>query len=288
MKILVTGANGYIGQGVVSKLIDNGHDVVATDFCLNRVDKRAVLQSCNLFEVTNPYLTFEKPDILLHLAWRDGFKHDSDTHLLDLPMHYQFIRRAIESGIRRICVMGSMHEVGYHEGVVNADTPTNPQSLYGISKNALRQSISTLQTATEFEFLWMRGFYIVGNNRYGCSVFSKIQDAAEKGQARFPFTSGENQYDFIDYSDFCDQIATAACKVGETGIIHCCSGKPMKLKQRVEQFLLENHYDMELEYGKFPDRPYDSKAIWGDNTRILQLMGDKSEKFKYDNFNDGI
>ncbi len=279
MKVLVTGANGYIGQGVVSKLIDSGCDVVATDFCLNRVDKRAVLLTCNLFEVTNPYLTFEKPDVLLHLAWRDGFKHDSETHLLDLPMHYQFICRAIESGIRRICVMGSMHEVGYHEGLVTADTPTNPQSLYGISKNALRQSISALQAGKEFELLWMRGFYIVGNNRYGCSVFSKIQDAAEKGETKFPFTSGENQYDFIDYTDFCDQIATASCKVGETGIIHCCSGKPMKLKQRVEQFLHENHYDIKLEYGKFPDRPYDSKAIWGDNTRILQLMGDKSEKF---------
>ena len=29
MKILVTGANGYLGQGIVKELLDNGHNVVA-------------------------------------------------------------------------------------------------------------------------------------------------------------------------------------------------------------------------------------------------------------------
>ena len=40
MKVLVTGANGYIGQGVVKHLLDNGNDVIATDFALENVDER--------------------------------------------------------------------------------------------------------------------------------------------------------------------------------------------------------------------------------------------------------
>ena len=40
MKILVTGANGYLGQGVVKALLDNGHSVVAADFKTNYVDFR--------------------------------------------------------------------------------------------------------------------------------------------------------------------------------------------------------------------------------------------------------
>ena len=39
MKILVTGANGYLGQGVVKALLDNGHSVVAADFKTNYVDR---------------------------------------------------------------------------------------------------------------------------------------------------------------------------------------------------------------------------------------------------------
>ena len=95
MKVLVTGANGYIGQGVVSNLLNRGHEVIATDFSLNHVDKRANLVISNIFDTTNPYITFDKPDTLLHLAWRDGFKHSSLNHFLDLPKHYEFIRNAV-------------------------------------------------------------------------------------------------------------------------------------------------------------------------------------------------
>ena len=32
MKILVTGANGYLGQGIVKEILNSGHDVIAVDF----------------------------------------------------------------------------------------------------------------------------------------------------------------------------------------------------------------------------------------------------------------
>ena len=41
MNILVTGANGYLGQGIVSSILDRGHDVIAVDFNVDRVDSRA-------------------------------------------------------------------------------------------------------------------------------------------------------------------------------------------------------------------------------------------------------
>ena len=55
MKILVTGANGYLGQGIVRIILNNGHCVVATDFNTQFVDERAERIVCNLFEVDNPY-----------------------------------------------------------------------------------------------------------------------------------------------------------------------------------------------------------------------------------------
>ena len=58
MKILVTGANGYLGQGVVKALLDNGHSVVAADFKTNYVDDRAEKMDCDLFSVEDPYTYF--------------------------------------------------------------------------------------------------------------------------------------------------------------------------------------------------------------------------------------
>lgn len=275
MNILVTGANGYLGQGIVSSILDRGHDVIAVDFNVDRVDSRAEKKSCNLFEIEDPYNFFGQPDVLLHLAWRDGFVHYSDAHIDDLPKHYSFIKSFAESGCKHISVMGSMHEIGFFEGSVNETTPCHPTTPYGIGKNALRDLTKMVCAQNNIVYQWLRGFYIVGNSKCGSSIFSKITLAAEEGKKEFPFTLGQNQYDFIDYPDFCSQVSAAVCQNREQGIINICSGRPEKLADRVERFIKENHYDIKLQYGMFPDRPYDSKAIWGDSTKIEKIMASR-------------
>lgn len=272
MKVLVTGANGYLGSGIVKAILDNGNEVVAVDINVNHIDERAKKMECNFFEIENPYDYFGKPDVLLHLAWRDGFVHYSNAHIDDLPKHYAFIKSFIESGCNHISVMGSMHEVGFYEGSINENTPCHPTTPYGISKNALRDLTQMLCKQHNVVFQWLRGFYIVGNSEYGSSIFSKITSAAKAGKEMFPFTLGQNQYDFIDYPDFCHQIAIAIVQKEEQGIINICSGRPEKLADRVERFIKENNYNIKLQYGAFPDRPYDSKAIWGDNSKIEKII----------------
>lgn len=272
MKILVTGANGYLGQGIVRSILNNGHCVVATDFNTQFVDERAERIGCNLFEVDNPYSFFGEPDVLLHLAWRDGFVHYSSAHIDDLPKHYAFIKKMVDGGIQQVAVMGSMHEIGFFEGSINESTPCHPTTPYGIGKNALRDLTQMICKQKNIVFQWLRGYYIVGNSKFGSSIFSKITAAVDEGKTEFPFTLGQNQYDFIDYPDFCAQVAAVVGQKNEQGIINICSGKPEKLADRVERFIKENDYRIKLQYGAFPDRPYDSKAIWGNDTKIRKIM----------------
>ena len=272
LKILVTGANGYLGQGIVRSILNNGHCVVATDFNTQFVDERAERIACNLFEVDNPYSFFGEPDVLLHLAWRDGFVHYSSAHIEDLPKHYAFIKKMVDGGIQQVAVMGSMHEIGFFEGSINESTPCHPTTPYGIAKNALRDLTQMICEQKNIVFQWLRGYYIVGNSKFGSSIFSKITAAVDEGKTEFPFTLGQNQYDFIDYPDFCAQVAAVVGQKNEQGIINICSGKPEKLADRVERFIKENDYRIKLQYGAFPDRPYDSKAIWGNDTKIRKIM----------------
>jgi dTDP-6-deoxy-L-talose 4-dehydrogenase (NAD+) len=278
MRILVTGANGYLGQGIVKQILDNGHEVIATGFKTDHVDSRAISYACNLFEIQNPYEFFGKPDVMLHLAWHNGFVHNSNTHILDLPKHFEFIKVMFESGIKKIAVMGSMHEIGFYEGCINKDTPCNPMSLYGISKDALRKCVQLLASSNKATFQWLRGYYIVGNSKYGQSIFSKISSAEAQGNSEFPFTMGQNQYDFLDYNDFCFRVAAAVGQTNINGIINICSGKPEKLADRVERFIHDNRYSIHLKYGAFPDRPYDSKAVWGDSRIIEKIL--KNDNFR--------
>ena len=272
MRVLVTGANGYLGQGVGKSLLDLGNEVIATDFAVDHIDTRATTMAANVFEIKDPFTHFQKPDVVLHMAWRDGFVHYSDAHIDDLPKHYGFLKNFIEAGAKRVAVMGSMHEIGFYEGSINENTPCHPSTPYGISKNALRELVEMLCKKHGADYQWLRGYYIVGNSQYGSSIFSKITAAEQEGKSEFPFTWGQNQFDFLDYDEFCNQVAGAVSQDNVTGIINICSGKPEKLADRVERFIKENDYHIKLKYGAFPDRPYDSKAVWGDSKRIDTIM----------------
>lgn len=269
MKILITGASGYIGTGVVKRIRADGHEVVS---CGRKICDIPGFIATDIFNIDKPFDYFGKPDVLLHLAWEDGFKHNSNSHIDNLHKHYHFIEKMVAGGTKQVCIMGSVHEVGFFEGSVNENTPTKPKSLYGISKNALRDAVELLCNSHNVIFQWIRGFYIVGNTGQGYSVFSKIVDAEKNGDRLFPFTKGTNQFDFIDYDEFCRQVSAVVEQNVTNGIINCCSGFPEKIGERVERFIGDNKFGISLDYGKFPDRTYDSKAVWGNNCKINHIM----------------
>lgn len=271
MKILVTGANGYLGQGIVKAILDLGCEVVASDLNTQYVDMRAERIEGSMFDAEDPYTYYGKPDVLLHLAWRDGFVHNSPHHFGDLGSHYLFLKKMADQGCPQIAVMGTMHEVGFFEGSIDEDTPCHPMNLYGIAKNALRDAAKTLCAEKNVVFQWLRGYYIVGNSSFGNSIFSKITAAEKEGKTEFPFTTGQNQYDFVDYDEFCKQVALAVTQKEVAGIINIGSGRPEKLCDRVERFILENGYKIKLKYGAFPDRKYDSLAVWGDGRKMEEI-----------------
>lgn len=273
MKVAVTGASGYMGRYVVKELLNRGHRVVAIDLHYKEVDERAELSDADIFSGDKDiYKQLGMPDLCIHLAWQDGFMHNSPKHMENLSAHFVFLKNMIQGGCKNIAVMGTMHEIGYWEGKVDADTPCAPLSQYGIAKNALRQSILLFAENYEVNIFWLRAFYITGDDRRNSSVFTKLLSAAEDGKREFPFTTGKNQYDFIDIKDLAREIVAASTQTEYTGIINVCSGEPVSLGEKVEQFIKEKNLDITLKYGAFLDRPYDSKIIYGDSTVIRDIM----------------
>ena len=274
MKILVTGANGYIGRHVVKALLDRGASVVACDIHTNDVDERAERKELNLFELPagNIFQQLGSPDVCLHMAWRNGFVHNADTQIGDLSAHYKFLTRLINDGLQQLAVMGTMHEIGYWEGAIDETTPCNPLSMYGIAKDALRRSMMLYCKNNNCILQWLRCYYILGDDKKNNSIFCKLLKADEEGKKTFPFTSGKNQYDFIEVDELAKMLSSAVLQKEVTGIINCCTGKPMSLGNRVEQFINDNNLDITLDYGAFPDRPYDSPCEYGNSEKINSIL----------------
>lgn len=271
MRVLVTGAGGYIGRHVVKFLIDNGIKVIANDISGKIIDERAEMNTLNIFEISNPYKELGSPDICLHMAWRDGFVHNSELHMQQLSAHYEFIKKMLEGGLKHIAVMGSMHEVGYYEGAVDENTSCNPLTLYAIAKNALRQSTKILAEKNNTIWQWIRAYYIYGDDKAGNSIFAKLQQAHIEGKKNFPFTSGKNKYDFVHIDKLAEMISYTILQENINGVINCCSGNPVALGVQIEDYIKNNNLNITLEYGAFKDRPYDSPAIWGDCSKIEKI-----------------
>lgn len=274
MILLVTGANGYVGSHVVKKLLDMNTTVYACDLNFSYVDERAKRVNIDIFsDIENVFSVMGKPDVCIHLAWRDGFVHNSNKHMGDLSAHFRFLTNMIDGGLKHLVVMGSMHEVGYWEGAINENTPCNPLSQYAVAKNSLRQAMALYCKEKDCIFQWTRGFYLTGDDSRNHSIFAKILQAAEEGRSTFPFTTGSSKYDFLSVDELAYQISRVALQNKIMGVINCCSGKPVSLAEKVEAFIKDHSLPIKLLYGAYPDRPYDSPCIYGDNTKIKLIIG---------------
>ena len=280
-RVVVTGAGGYIGPHVVTALLDDGARVLATvrPGSTTTLDPRAERIEADLLDPGFDPGVWDRPDAVVHLAWKDGFVHNSPAHMGQLSAHYSLLTRLADAGMPRLIVLGTMHEIGYWEGAIDAGTPTAPLSLYGVAKDALRRSLPIALPETT-SLAWLRCYYIYGDDRRNRSIFARLLEAGDEGRETFPFTTGRNLYDFIRVEELGRQIAAVTLTADVTGIINCATGEPVSLAAKVEEFIAENALPITLQYGAFPDRAYDSPGVWADATEIRALMSRRRESLQ--------
>ena len=270
--VFVTGAGGYIGRHAVRALCDAGARVLIPAHHADGADARAQRVEAEIFSgAPDVFRCCGSPDVCLHLAWHDGFRHYSDAHILELPRHYLFLRDMLRGGLPQLAVMGSMHELGPFEGEISENSAGEPDTPYGVAKAALRALCAALCREHGAVFQWLRGYYITGDDRCNHSVFTRLLEAADRGERSFPFTAGRRRFDFIDVEELAAQLSAAVLQREVCGVIECCSGRPISLGERAERFIRENGLDIRLAYGTWPERQPDG-AVWGSREKIDRIL----------------
>ena len=273
MKIAVTGASGFIGQYVLADLLVRNATIVAVTRNASRLagldGAVRIVEMDMAHPHRNCYEQMGRPDILIHLAW-DGLPHYKSLHHFDseLPRQYQFLKTLLDAGLPSLLVTGTCFEYGMQSGKLSEDMQPLPGNPYGYAKDALRRQLTFLKSNKPFNLTWARLFYLYGEGQSPHSLYSQLRQAALRGDARFDMSGGEQLRDYLPVTEAARQIVRLALAQRNLGAINICSGTPISVRRLVEQWLRENHWNIELNLGHYPYPDYEPLAFWGDRHRL--------------------
>ena len=280
-KVLVTGATGFVGSYVVEELLRKGYKVIASSSNKSTASSKEWFTKVTYIEFDlrsfnndqNCFLYFQQPDMMIHLAWEGLPNYTNKFHLEEnLPRHCAFLNNMLENGLKDITITGTCFEYGMQDGCLSEDMEVHPANPYAVAKDELRKYIEALSTKIGFNFKWIRLFYMYGKGQNPKSLISQLDKALENGDAIFNMSGGEQVRDFLPVEKVAEYIVLIALQQKINGIINCCSGNPVIVKDFVEQYVAKKQKAIKLNLGYYPYADYEPMAFWGHNTKLELLL----------------
>jgi dTDP-6-deoxy-L-talose 4-dehydrogenase (NAD+) len=281
MKILVTGATGFIGNHLIRELLKNkSNQVVATSRSANKAKRfdwfpkvKYIEYDFNNDTYEDLYSLFDKPDQLIHLAWDSLSNYNDLAHIETILFdHYRFVKSMVVSGLKDVVITGTCFEYGMVDGCLSEDMDTKPSNSYAIAKDTLREFIVELQKKHSFTYKWIRLFYTYGEGQSKTSLMYLLDKAIQDNDKEFNMSDGEQLRDFLHIDEIVkniDLIASQNIYVNQP--INCCSGKPISIKKLVENYLKEKKYSMKLNLGYYSYPDYEPMSFWGNDFKLNKL-----------------
>lgn len=279
MRILVTGATGFIGESLISKLIKEGHEIIATSRDEENAKTKSWYHSVKFVPFiigeshSDDYLAFfHTPDMVIHTAWDKLHDYKGLHHIEETVFkHYHFIKQLIVSGIDNISVLGTCFEYGMVEGKMSEEMIPVPFSNYGIAKNTLRIFLEALAKQHPFQLKWIRLFYNYGKATNSNSLFAQLDKAIEQKELQFNLSPGDQLRDYMEFDELLSTIIRISTQQRVTGVINCCSGQPIRVLDLVHQLIKEKNSSIQLNLGFYPYSELEPKHFWGDTLKLKSI-----------------
>lgn len=284
MRILITGATGFIGSRLTKILSEMEHEVHA----LHRyVTGRYVLGEgvnivhANLEDSDGIAKIVEEvnPQVVLHLAAISAVSYSYDHPLEVNDVNYMGLIRLAES-CRRYCTdlkqfitAGTSEEYGNQiHFPIREDATLYPNSPYAVSKVASTKYLEYMRDAYGFPITICRPFNTYGRTENTHFVTERILSQMLDGKKIVRLGDPAPVRDMM----FRDDHVSAYLKVfgnpnaiGET--INFCTGVGYTIKELVEECKKLTGWNGEVIWHTIPKRPLDIDVLIGDNTKAKQL-----------------
>jgi len=298
VKIVVTGAAGFIGAHLCAQLVRDGHYVTGIDNFSRyysrelkswRFDALLGPNSVELVEldVKNfvelvKAMRLLKPDLIIHLSAQAGIRlpiSHVESYVLENNLgHINITKAALELGIPNLIYASSSSVYGNTSGSILSEnlSQTNPISAYGVSKLANEKFTHTLSSGSNLKAIGLRFFTVYGPwGRPDMAYFRLINSSLN--QESFPLMgAGSVVRDFT----FIDDVTIAVSKIAVymdqqehpfSNIFNVGGGSPTTLQEMIEIVSKLTKKKIKIDY--LSRNMGDVDSTWCDKSKLESIIG---------------
>lgn len=238
MRVLVTGATGFIARQCIEPLRAKGYEVHAVSSRQHAENRAVNWHRTDLLDVgqCNDLVSEVQPTHLLHFAWYavPGEYWTSAENLRWVQASLELMRAFAASGGKRLVMAGTCAEYDWGFGHCSeGSTPLVPATLYGTCKHATQMMLASWSRQSGVSGAWGRVFSLYGPHEHPARLVASVIAALLRGEE----VSCENGSLIRDYLHVAD-VASAFVALLDSdleGPVNIGSGTGVALKDIVEK-----------------------------------------------------
>lgn len=276
MRVLITGARGFIGRSVLRRLetcahVAEIHAVRSSDAVPIQDTIRTIWHTVDLLKpgAARAVCAAVRPTHILHAAWitTHNIYWESPENLEWLAASCDLLRAFESVGGQRFVQIGTAAEYDWSFGcMVEGITPERPNTLYGSAKKSFHDILQAASSKLNISAATGRVFFGYGPFENAGRLIPYACHRLSQG-APAEFSSGQAWRDFLYIEDLA-RAAEALLYSSVQGPVNLASGEPVRLATIIELLgAISGRPDL-VRIGARPDRDGDPRMVLGDPTRI--------------------